>query len=120
LIVNGHKDIENRTWSTRFRGPVLIHAGKSLTCAEYENCVDPLMHVGGPVIDIPSFGDLERGGIIGIAEIVDCVSQSESPWFMGEFGFVMRNARLLPFTPMRGMLGFFNAPDGFELPKAQG
>ncbi|MEI3544750.1 MAG: ASCH domain-containing protein [Alphaproteobacteria bacterium] len=28
LIVNGYKDIENRTWPTHFRGKVLIHAGK--------------------------------------------------------------------------------------------
>jgi ASCH domain len=26
LIVNGHKDIENRAWPTKFRGRVLIHA----------------------------------------------------------------------------------------------
>ncbi len=27
---------------------------------------------------------------------------------MGEFGFVLRNARPLPFQPLRGMLGFFS------------
>jgi len=26
LIVNGHKDVENRTWSTQHRGDILIHA----------------------------------------------------------------------------------------------
>jgi len=30
LIVNGWKDIENREWSTRFRGRLLIHAGKQI------------------------------------------------------------------------------------------
>jgi hypothetical protein len=29
LIVNGFKDLENRSWSTAFRGPVWIHAGKA-------------------------------------------------------------------------------------------
>jgi hypothetical protein len=28
LIVSGIKDIENRTWPTRYRGPVLIHASQ--------------------------------------------------------------------------------------------
>lgn len=28
LIVNGYKSIENRTWNTRIRGTILIHAGK--------------------------------------------------------------------------------------------
>ena len=27
LIVNGFKDIENRTWRTKIRGEFLIHAG---------------------------------------------------------------------------------------------
>lgn len=27
LIVEGVKDIENRTWRTKFRGRVLVHAG---------------------------------------------------------------------------------------------
>ena len=26
LIARGLKDVENRTWATRYRGPVLIHA----------------------------------------------------------------------------------------------
>ncbi|WP_229215634.1 ASCH domain-containing protein [Duganella sp. CY15W] len=28
LIVNGYKDIENRSWSTNVRGKVLVHASK--------------------------------------------------------------------------------------------
>jgi hypothetical protein len=35
---------------------------------------------------------------------------------MGSFGFVLRNAKPLPFTPMRGMLGFFDAPADYILP----
>ena len=29
LIVNGIKDIENRTWKTSYRGKLFIHASKS-------------------------------------------------------------------------------------------
>jgi ASCH domain len=28
LIVSGLKDVENRTWPTRYRGPILIHASQ--------------------------------------------------------------------------------------------
>lgn len=28
LLVNGHKDIENRSWPTKYRGPLLIHAAQ--------------------------------------------------------------------------------------------
>lgn len=102
LIVNGHKDIENRSWGTYYRGPVLIHAGKKPD--------EDFWALGLPEIcqKIPSDKDLQFGGIVGVAEIVNCVRKSESPWFFGEYGFVLRNARPLPFHPVRGQLGFFN------------
>ena len=111
LIINGGKDIENRTWPTKFRGPVLVHAANGMTRAEYENALDPLHASGGEVIDLPAFEDLERGGIVGSVEIVDCVRCSDSPWYLGAWGFVLRNPKPLPFRPLKGALGFFNAPD---------
>lgn len=106
LIVNGHKDIENRDWITRFRGQVLIHASKGMTRREY---ADVLVFARGMGITLPAFDDLERGGIVGITTITDCVSASESPWFFGRFGFVLRDSRPLPLSPMKGQLGFFDA-----------
>lgn len=109
LIVNGHKDVENRSWPTKFRGPVLIHAGKGMTQDEYA-----IAHViaAEQGVSLPRFTELERGGIVGQAEIVDCVTSSESPWFFGDFGFVMANAKPLPFEPCRGSLGFFEVERG--------
>lgn len=107
LILNAGKDIENRRWSTRFRGRVLVHAAKGMTRAEYENGVDPLWASGGAVIDLPAFEDLERGGIVGAIQIVDCVRQSDSPWYQGEWGFVLQGPEILPFRPYKGTLGFF-------------
>jgi hypothetical protein len=112
LIVNGHKDIENRSWPTRFRGQFLVHASKGMTNEEY----DDVAHMLDEGICLPEKKLIERGGIVGIAEIVDCVSWSDSPWFMGEHGFVLRNARPLPFYPLRGMLGFFEAPADYVVP----
>lgn len=110
LIVHGVKDIENRSWPTRFRGPVLIHAGKKLD-GDADDAVAAGLH---PVLwndlELPEGIVYPRGGIVGVAEIVDCVSASTSPWFVGNFGFVIRNARPLPFMPCRGALGFFE-PD---------
>lgn len=109
LIVYGLKDIENRSWSTRFRGPVLIHAGKKRD-GDAQDDVDGFLH---PVTgeSLPWDGlTFDTGGVVGVAEIVDCVSRSDSPWFVGEYGFLIRNARPLPFRPCRGQLGFFT-PD---------
>lgn len=88
------KDIENRSWATRFRGPVLIHAGKAVDADDRES-VTP---------------DMRRGGIVGLVEIVDCVADSDSEWFFGRYGFVLRNPVPLQFVPCKGRLGFFR-PD---------
>lgn len=104
------KDVENRDWPTRFRGPVLIHASKGMTRTEYENAEDPLWASRGPTIELPAFEDLQRGGIIGRARIVDCVTHSESPWFVGRFGFVLADVEPLSFVPCRGALGLFPVP----------
>jgi hypothetical protein len=109
LIVNGYKRIENRNWPTKFRGPVLIHASKSID-KEARNDVALGIHpVTGDALRFDGM-DFPTEGIIGIATIVDCISQSNDPWYVGPFGFVMEDARPLPFRPCRGMLGFFK-PD---------
>lgn len=61
----------------------------------------------GRGIVFPGWKYMQRGGVVGEAELVDCVRESESPWFVGEYGFVLRNVKPLPFTPCAGALGFF-------------
>ena len=110
LIVNGHKDIENRDWRTNYRGPVLIHAGKKADPVALSRLAEARHPVTGLQLPLPDYPvELPLGGIVGVAEIVDCVEVSASPWFVGRFGFVIRNARPLPFLTMHGMLGFFVA-----------
>ena len=104
LIVNGHKDIENRDWPTKFRGPVYIHASKGMTRNEYE---DAAAFARGLGVTVPPADQLERGGIVGAVHITDCVDDSGSRWFFGKFGFVLENATAIPFFPFRGQLGFF-------------
>lgn len=112
LIIHAGKDIENRTWPTKMRGRVLIHASKKIDAAEIA-AANELIHER--LIKIPhtcalkgiALQDYPAGGIIGIAEIVDCVTESDSPWFVGPYGFVLANPRPLPYFACRGALGFF-------------
>lgn len=107
LIVNGHKDIENRTWSTAFRGDILVHAGKRWGREQREDLA--YVREAFPHIALPEGFDL--GGIVGAVQIVDCVSSSASPWFNGPFGFALQNGRTAPqFIPWKGQLGFFQVP----------
>lgn len=109
LIINAGKDIENRDWLTNFRGRILVHASLGMTRAEYGDAYSTARMASGH--DLPPMADLQRGGIIGSVEIVDCVKASTSPWFFGTFGFVLANPRPLPFVPFKGSLGFFDVPD---------
>jgi hypothetical protein len=107
LILHAGKDIENREWRTRFRGRVLIHASKGMTRQEYADVDNMLIEDKFHCDHLPAFDALERGGIIGSVEIVNCVMQSDSPWFFGCYGFVLRDPCPLPFRPYKGSLGFF-------------
>jgi len=101
LIVNGYKDIENRSWRTKYRGPFLVHAGLKLENEAYDQVADWFD------IQLPPPGEIERGGIVGQSTILDCVENHASPWFFGPYGFVLDKSKPLPFRPMRGRLGFF-------------
>lgn len=111
LILNADKDIENRVWRTRVRGRVLVHAAKGMTRREYEDGEFAFSCVPSLLIDMPRFEQLERGGIVGAVDIVDCVQASSSPWFEGPHGFVLQRPEQLPFMPLKGSLGFFDVPD---------
>ena len=63
LIAAGHKFVENRTWPTSYRGPLLIHAGKS---RKYLTCCDELPG------DLPD--PLPFGAIVADSELVECIN----------------------------------------------
>ena len=102
------KTIENRTWTTRYRGPLLIHASNTFDhdaidfwvgrCSELEHVI-PLEERGYP-----------KGALVGIADLVEVVYQSVDPWFVGPYGFVLANARPLEPIPYRGQLKLFSVP----------
>lgn len=112
LIVNGYKPVENRNWRTEYRGPLLIHAGKKFDQEGYTWALSNFRELD----DVLPWGPaLERGGIVGRANLVDCVRAHDSPWFFGPYGFVFEDAEPVPFEPCRGRLGFFT-PERTEAP----
>lgn len=107
LIANGHKDVENRTWTHGYKGPLLIHAGKGMTREDYTACLEVVANVA-PQVRLPAFDALERGGIVGQARITGWCYESASPWFFGPYAFTLADAKPLPFAAVRGALGFFD------------
>jgi hypothetical protein len=105
------KDIENRDWllPPRIKGQrVAIHAATGMTRKEYDAAL--LFIRGVTDAPIPAYADLSRRMVLGTVEIIGCVEESTSPWFMGIYGFQLRNPRLLPQGPVpaKGALGFWN------------
>jgi hypothetical protein len=103
------KDIENRSWQAvnhglRQRGRVALHAARGMSREEYYEAREFMEEIG---IKCPPAIDLRRGGIIGSVEVVDVVSKSDSLWFFGPRGLVLRDPMSCEFIPCYGTLGYF-------------
>jgi hypothetical protein len=102
-ILSGAKPVENRSWSTRYRGLIALHAAKTI---DEEGIA---WHRAGGHALAPR---IETGAYLGVARLVDVVAAHESPWFFGPWGFVLTDpVRLQTPIPARGMLGLFTPAD---------
>ncbi len=93
---------------------VAIHASARLDPEEYDAASDLIeFHSLGFTLEPANRCPL--GAIVGTVEVVDCVTESESPWFVGEFGFVLRRP-IAPLCPIRvkGALGFWQVTPAIE------
>ena len=106
-IIHGPKRIENRSWRTHHRGPLLIHAGKSRArlCTQLND--------GTPV---PR--DLVFRAFLGMVDVVDCIPVAEAgddPFAEGPWCWILRNPRPLRETvPFRGAQLLWTVPDDVE------
>ena len=112
-IARAGKDIENRSWATRYRGPILIHAAKAVP--DFTE-IDDLLALLDLAADKPAQAlELEQfkaeavyGAIVASARVADCVVASTSPWFCGPFGWVLTDVRPIARPIHRaGRLGIF-------------
>jgi len=110
LIATGQKDIENRNWATKYRGPLLIQASANLPAKwDFEECCEFARKKG--VKKLPGRDEFEKGGIVGMVQLDDCVTRHRSKWFEGSVGWVLSKPKKLKFTPLKGQLGLFDPPE---------
>ena len=113
LICAGLKNVENRTWSTNFRGRILVHtsAKESGTLPQLLN-PRQLSAIEDPfnyriVKQIPTV----NSAIIGEVDIIDCIQNSNSIWAEpGGYHWVLANPVLYqhPVFGVKGSLGLWN------------
>lgn len=119
LIVNGHKDVENRDWETLWRGRFAVHAGKTLVKRDYRNVqaeVAARFGIAVPDFDSP---EIHFGGVVGTVELVgvkhiESLDRPENPWFTGPFGLLLARPERMPFVLCKGQLGWFDV----DLPRS--
>ena len=109
-ILHGGKLVENRSWPTKYRGPVAIHAGLAIEDKVFFDFVRARGLEGVLSFGQDAIADLPRGAIVGLVDLVDCVTGHPSAWFEGPFGFVLANPRPLRPIPCRGALQLFDLP----------
>lgn len=110
LIVNGYKTVENRTWRTKYRGRLYIHASQrpDFDFATTDEFRVELAEIG---IVLPNHFDL--GGIVGVANLIDCVAtctdEYDADWHQPDMiAWVLRDSQPLPFYPVKGRLNLFH------------
>lgn len=105
LILNGTKTVEVRTWPTRHRGCLWIHAGRTI---EGHECRRLGIH--------PS--KLLTGALVGHCDLLDCVPFTPGSWEVlrpahlnagpyipKSFAWMLANPRRVNPVPMLGKLG---------------
>lgn len=104
------KNIENRSWPLPkgFEVPqrIYIHVGKREDNGAWLRLVNKgFAMFTSLLLSSPA---LPRGAIIGEVDIIGCVTESESPWFAGPYGFQLANPKAYEKPiPYKGKLGFF-------------
>jgi ASCH domain len=106
-LIHLGKRIENRTWTTRHRGPLGIHASQSL--AEFARDYSTLMP------DLPPREELVLGAVIGIVDLVDIRPFEEvqdDPFAEGPWCWITANPQPIEPIPMPGRLQLFEIDRG--------
>lgn len=98
------KRIENRTWYTDYRGPLLLHASRTFDWRGREVLIRDGYH-------LPPAQEMPRGAIIGVA-MLRGVQRFDpfhpEPWAEGPFCWYLVEPAPLPPTPWIGRTGLFD------------
>lgn len=120
LIISGAKRVENRTWTTNYRGPLAIHAGAN---RDVTGAVKWLTEN-----ELPAPSDPPYGAILGVVNLIDVIRSDDAEglarhgltadkFVEGPFCWVLSNPRPLEAPlPYTGQLGLFSLPAEVVLP----
>lgn len=115
LIVRGEKRVENREWPTRYRGPLLIHAGKSREWLA-DDVPGTFRDWGDPLVFGAALGIAQLVDVLDIARIERGDYDAKHPWLrehyhtFGTWCWVLEDVRRfgdpVPWTGAQGLWDF--------------
>lgn len=100
LIASGRKSLELRSWSTKYRGPVLILAGSSI----WRGSEHPITGPRGVALCIVDLIDVRA--VTSADTDAACIAPPDG----FDFAWVLANPREVRQVPVKGKLGLYS-PD---------
>ncbi len=113
LIADGYKEYEFRTWKTKYRGDVLIHAGKGMD----KKAMERFLYLG---LNYPQGCIIAKATIADCVEVDDCVREilkQKDPLVYGSvikhtewkgYGFQLSNVVKVKPILVNGKLSFWD------------
>ncbi len=132
-VVEGFKEYETRSWATKYRGPIAIHASKGFPRVAKallgleDDADEPMPHIRGTMNRPPE--EMPTGAILGIVNITDCqetwammrqefISEGEhafGDWEPGRYAWKLEGVIWLSRpVPAKGSLGLWTVPPDIE------
>lgn len=137
LLALGLKEFETRSWATKYRGPIAIHAGKSI---DKEAFNEPTIYSALVKKGIKSPIDLPTGAVIATANLMEChkitsdyysmydeekagtdkghLIEGDEWWFgnyeEGRYAWKLSNVKAIDPVPAKGQLSLWNWDEGSE------
>ncbi len=135
LIPRGLKEFETRSWATKHRGAIAIHAGKTI---DKEAFNEPVIYSTLMKIGIRSPIDLPTGVVIATANLMEChkitsdyysmyeqknagtdkghLIEGDEWWFgnyeEGRYAWQLSDVQAIEPVPAKGQLSLWNWDDG--------
>lgn len=134
LLCAGIKIYETRSWQTRYRGPIALHAARlPVERALRETPPEKVLAMRRALAPV-SFSQLPTGCILGVAELAGCLPVDEAfaaalpgderyfgDFSPGRFAWVLQNVQMLPQPiPARGWQGLWNYAGALPLTEKKG
>lgn len=126
LVALGHKRVETRSWSTSYRGEILIHAAKGFPRDVQEMCADEPFLAALKGAGFTNTNQLPRGVIVAVAKLTGIARTEEwtamsqgllrheiefGDYSPGRFGWALSEVRALrEAIPCKGALGLWAVP----------